>query len=91
MSVQVAVTNLKRVLPACRRCRKRSDQMLRDVYQPMICDNCRDVIANDYPHMVPLQPVPYERARECLWNHDKDCVCWEEGVQFPVDSGMDLL
>ena len=90
MTIQVAVTNLKKLLPACRRCRKRSDQMLRDDYQPMICDLCREVISVDYPHMVPLEPVPYERARECLHNHERECECWQEGLKFPVDRGVDL-
>lgn len=90
MSIKVEVTNLKRVLPACRRCRRRSDQMLRDALLPMLCDKCRGVISEEYPAMVPLEPVPLERARECLWNHDTDCGCWGEGVRFPVDRGMDL-
>lgn len=84
-NIGVQVTNLKTLLPACRRCRKRSDQMLRDDYQPMLCDNCRDVIASDFPHMVPLQKIPLHKARECLYNHDRDCDCWEQGVAFPPE------
>ena len=83
--VQVDITNLKRILPACRRCRVRSDQMLRDSEQPMICDKCRDVIKNDFPHMVPLERIPFERARECLFNHERECECWQEGIAFPPE------
>jgi hypothetical protein len=79
----VQVTNLKGVLPACRRCRKHSDQMLRDPYQPMLCDNCREVIADEYPHMVPLDKVDFDRARCCLWEHERECECWHEGLTFP--------
>ncbi len=79
----VDVTNLKKVLPACRRCRIRSDQMLRDKHQPMLCDKCREVIADEYPHMVPVDPVPFEKARECLWNHERECECWCSGLTFP--------
>jgi predicted metal-binding protein len=79
----VEVTNLKRILPACRRCRIRSDEMLRDDYQPMICNRCRDVISESYPHMVPIDKVDFEKARNCLWNHERECACWEEGLRFP--------
>jgi hypothetical protein len=81
--VAVHVENIAKYTPACRRCRKRSDQMLRDMYQPMICDTCREAIRNDYPHYVALTPVPFEQARHCLWNHERECSCWEDGVQFP--------
>ena len=79
------VTNLKGLLPACRRCRIRSDQMLRDEHQPMLCDKCREVILSEYPHMVPVDKVPFERARECLWNHERECPCWHEGCRFPKE------
>lgn len=81
--VEVEIVNLKKLLPACRRCRIRSDEMLRDSYQPMICNKCRDVIATDWPHMVPIDPVPFEKARECLFNHERECSCWEDGLRFP--------
>jgi hypothetical protein len=88
--IEVEVVNLKKLLPACRRCRIRSNEMLADKYQPMICDKCREVIVLEYPHMVPLVPVPLERARECLWEHERECECWQEGLKFPLDSEMDL-
>lgn len=81
--MQIEVTNLKKLLPACRRCRIRSDQMLRDDYQPMICDKCRSAIVEDFPHMVPLEKIPLDKARECLYNHERECECWQEGVTFP--------
>lgn len=81
--VVVQVTNLKSLLPACRRCRIRSDQMLRDNYQPMLCDKCREVISEEYPHMVPLDKVDYDRARSCLWEHERECQCWADGCRFP--------
>jgi len=80
---RVAVTNLKGLLPACRRCRLRSDEMLRDKHQPLLCSKCRDVISSEYPHMVPIEEVPFERARDCLWNHERECECWHEGLTFP--------
>ena len=83
--VKVEIINLKTLLPACRRCRIRSDEMLRDDYQPMICDKCRDVISQDFPHMVPLEPIPFEKARECLWEHQRECECWQAGIQFPPE------
>ena len=81
--VEVQITNLKKLLPACRRCRIRSDEMLRDDYQPMLCDKCRDVIANDYPQMVPIDKTDFQKARNCLFNHERECDCWHEGLRFP--------
>ena len=81
--IEVHVTNLKKLLPACRRCRIRSDQMLRDEYQPMICKKCRDVMKEEYPHMVSLDKADFEKSRECLFNHERECNCWEEGLRFP--------
>jgi len=81
--VQVQITNLKKVLPACRRCRIRSDEMLRDDYQPMICNRCRDVITDEYPHMISIDKPDFEKSRECLFNHERECACWEEGLRFP--------
>ena len=78
----VSITNLKRLLPACRRCRIRSDEMLRDLHQPMICDKCREVIKESYPQYILAEPCNFERARECLWNHERECSCWEEGLKF---------
>lgn len=89
----VTVINLKKLLPACRRCRIRSDEMLRDLHQPMICDKCREVIREEVPHFVSTDPVPLEQARECLWNHERECNCWENGVRFPEapqQFGLDL-
>jgi len=84
--VTAHVTNLKGLLPACRRCRIRSDQMLRDSYQPMLCDKCREVISSEYPHMVPLDKVDFNRARCCLWEHERECECWHEGCRFPTEA-----
>jgi len=84
--IHVEVTNLKKLLPACRRCRIRSDEMLRDEYQPLICSKCADVIRTDWPHMVPLDKPDFNKARECLWNHDRECGCWWEGLRFPERS-----
>jgi hypothetical protein len=83
--VKVEIINLKTLLPACRRCRIRSDEMLRDDHQPMICDKCRDVIREDFPFMVALEKIPLDKARECLYNHERECECWQEGIQFPPE------
>ncbi len=84
--VEVAITNLKKLLPACRRCRIRSDEMLRDDYQPMLCDKCRQVISEEYPHMVSLDKTDFQKARNCLFNHERECDCWHEGLRFPGDT-----
>jgi len=89
----VSIVNLKKLLPACRRCRIRSDEMLRDLHQPMICDKCREVIRQEAPHFISIDPVPLEQARECLFNHERECGCWEVGTQFPetpAQFGLDL-
>ncbi len=82
----VQITNLKGVLPACRRCRIHSDEMLRDAYQPMLCKKCVNVIADEYPHMVPIDKADFAKARNCLWNHERECDCWHEGLRFPGDT-----
>lgn len=79
----VEITNLKKLLPACRRCRIRSDEMLRDAFQPMLCTKCVQVIKDDFPHMVPLDKPDFQKARDCLFNHERECNCWEEGLRFP--------
>lgn len=78
----VDVTNLKKVLPACRRCRIRSDQMLRNLHQPMICDKCQQVMEEEYRHFILAEPADFEKARECLWNHERECGCWADGLKF---------
>ena len=84
--VTAHVTNLKGLLPACRRCRIRSDQMLRDLYQPVLCKKCCEVISSEHPHMVPLDPPNFEQARRCLWEHERECECWHEGCRFPTEA-----
>ncbi len=80
--VAVHVENVSKYTPACRRCRKRSDQMLRDMYQPMICDTCREAIRQDYRHYILAEKADFETARNCLWNHERECNCWNEGLKF---------
>ena len=80
--VTAHVTNLKGLLPACRRCRIRSDQMLRDSYQPMLCDKCREVMREDYRHFILAEPCDFDKARDCLWNHERECNCWNDGLKF---------
>lgn len=85
VEAKAEITNLKKLLPACRRCRIRSTEMLRDEYQPVLCSKCVDVIKEEYPHMVPLDKPDFEKARECLWNHERECECWHEGCRFPTE------
>lgn len=80
--VTVEVTNLKRLVPACKRCRKRVELFV-DKYQPVLCQSCSEAIRADFPHMVPLDIPPIEAVRECLWDHDRECNCWSDGCKFP--------
>ena len=84
--VQVEVTNLKKLLPACKRCRIRSTEMLEDKHLPVLCRKCVGVISEYYPHMRPISEAPFEKSRECLFNHERECSCWEEGLTFPEKS-----
>lgn len=84
--VDVTVTNIKKLVPACRRCRIRSNEMLADDYQPMLCKKCCEVIRDEYPRMVPLDKPDFQKARECLWEHERECDCWHEGCRFPDES-----
>jgi len=89
----VSIVNLKKLLPACRRCRIRSDEMLRNMHQPMICSKCQGVIEEEFSHFISIDPIPFEQARECLFNHERECSCWEAGVRFPeapAQFGLDL-
>lgn len=81
--VDVTVTNIKKLVPACRRCRLRSNEMLADPYQPMLCKKCCEVIKEEYPQMVPLDKPDFEKARLCLWEHERECECWHDGCRFP--------
>ena len=82
----VQITNLKKLLPACRRCRIRSDEMLRNMYQPMICTKCQNVMEEEYRHFILAEPADFEKCRNCLWNHERECNCWEDGLTFPEKS-----
>lgn len=86
MKAQVTVENIKRTVPACRRCRLRSNEMLDDRLLPMLCKKCVAVIKDEYPGMVPINPPIFERARECLWNHERECGCWADGCKFPEQN-----
>lgn len=86
--VTVKITNLKRILPACKRCRVR-DELFHDPHQPVLCQKCVNVIREDWPGMVPLDIPPIEMVRECLWNHDRECNCWSDGLEFPKEEQND--
>jgi len=80
--VYVEVTNIKKTVPACKRCRKRVELFI-DPYQPVLCQSCSEAIRSDYPHLVPLDIPAIELVRECLWNHDRECNCWSDNLRFP--------
>lgn len=81
--VNVQVTNIKKIVPACRRCRIRTNgEMLMNLYQPMICKKCQGVMEEEYRHFILAEPANLEKARECLWNHERECGCWCEGLKF---------
>ena len=61
--VDVTVTNIKKLVPACRRCRIRSNDLMTDPYQPVLCPKCTEVIRDEYPQMVPLDKPDFEKAR----------------------------
>lgn len=82
MSASVEVVNLKKIDPACKRCRKRVELFI-DPHQPVLCRTCVHAMRSDWPHMVPLDIPPIEVVRECLWNHDRECNCWSDGLKFP--------
>ena len=85
-TVHVTIENIKKTVPACRRCRLRSNEMLDDMHLPMLCKKCVGVIRDQYPQMVPLEEAGLERSRDCLWNHERECGCWAEGLTFPAEQ-----
>lgn len=87
-TVHVTVENIKKTVPACRRCRLRSNEMLEDPYLPMLCRKCVGVIRDypEYAHFIPLDKPPFDVARLCLWEHERECGCWADGCRFPEQN-----
>lgn len=80
---KVEITNIKKIVPACRRCRIRTNDLMTDLFQPVLCPKCADVIRTEFSHMVPLDLPNFEKARLCLWEHERECNCWHDGCRFP--------